>query len=131
MCDSEGPADMAGVAAEAKGRVMIVRVAIAGLVFLLGAACSSGEDRAKTLDWACINSVGWLLGQQAGHDVREYELSALDLYDHAQERKLEGEKWDLTEELAGDLYGWYQRDNEVAVKAFVDVNDCMQRSRKD
>lgn len=80
------------------------------------------------MDWACINSVGWLIARQEGYDTAQYEQSARELYFDAQEDNAAGEDWELTEDVAGDLWGWYEDDNAFAVDAFVEVNDCINRT---
>ena len=45
-----------------------------------------------------------------------------DLLQEAEEERLT-----FQQDVFRDLVGWYLNGNELAVQAFVDVNDCMDR----
>jgi hypothetical protein len=102
-------------------RYAAVIVVIAALVAatLWVAGVFQGMGNRQSLEYGCTNAVGWLLDPNGRH---QYEQHALELY---QEAERNNDSFDF--DLFGDLVSWYMSGNEQAVRAFVDVNSCMDK----
>lgn len=91
-----------------------------------GGALSGGENEDDVIRWACLNSVGWLRGSPA--DRVHYAGEATDMWLHADRGEADGEDWSTSLQVSQDLVGWYDSGNEDAVRAFVDVNECFEKT---
>lgn len=88
-----------------------------------------GEDEETLMDWACANSVGWLLAQSPSDRIH-FASTATGMWVEANQKPPD-ENWSATLATTEDLIGWYESGNEVAVEAFVGVNDCFSRIGED
>ena len=93
--------------------------------FTLTACSTPGEDEGALVKWACLNTIGWLMGGPS--DRIHYAGEATDMYIDAQQGEADGEDWDLALETSQDMVTWYDAGNEGAVRAFIDVNDCFNK----